>query len=119
MPCFLFPDGTLNLDPGLCLEESQAGDRGSVRKSEVCLARRRWLNPRAAGKLGVPCFLFPDGTLTLDPGLCLEKAGRGQEVCEKSEAFAVKISAKPLKYGEFPYIMDKEIGIPGRPHPEQ
>ena len=33
--------------------------------------------PRAAGKLGVPCFLFPDGTLTLDPGLCLEKAGQG------------------------------------------
>ena len=32
---------------------------------------------RAAGKLGVPCFLFPDGTLTLDPGLCLEKAGQG------------------------------------------
>ena len=29
------------------------------------------------GKTGVPCFLFADGTLTLDPAACLEKAGQG------------------------------------------
>ena len=50
---------------------------GSVRKRSLAPADGDRPRPRAAGKLEVPCFLFPDGTLTLDPGLCLEKARQG------------------------------------------
>ena len=48
-----------------------------MRKRSLAPAGGDRPRPRAAGKLGVRCFLFPDGTLTLDPGLCLEKARQG------------------------------------------